>query len=287
VVSDQRSTNPLTTDHRQLATVLDVLASLMDKSLLRQDDPPGTSTEPRFMMLETIREFGLEQLAASGELEAARRDHLAYFLALAVQAETGLKGREQFAWLARLDAELDNLRAALGWALEHGEAVAGLRLAGSLHWHWFLRSYWVESIRLLKQILAMPAAAERSRERAKTLMGAGVLVFPVSDYVTARAYLDESIAISRELGDASGIAYGQLFLAWPALVSGEYAAMSSMAAESVAIFREVGDEWGLAMAHSASRTVCSGPHPPHTSGCSRRAWPGSVTWVTPGVSRGC
>ena len=94
------------------------------------------------------------------------------------RTEQRLKGREQFAWLTRLDAEHDNLRVALGWAVTHRESDVGLRLGGALHWYWFLRSHWSESLRWLDQILALPAATPRTTERAKALMGAGTLAFP-------------------------------------------------------------------------------------------------------------
>ena len=100
-------------------TVLDGLGSLIDKSLLQQREiEVGKEQEPRFLLLETIREYGLEVLAASGELQAARQAHALYYLALVEQAAPHLKGSEQGRWFARLQQELDNLRAALAWLLE-------------------------------------------------------------------------------------------------------------------------------------------------------------------------
>src|SRR5262249_44891445 len=104
--------------------VVDGMAALVDKSLLRQDEGPGEA--PRFVMLATIREYALERLEQRGEAEAVRRWHAEYFLALAEEAEPDLTGPRQVAWLARLDRDLDNLRAALGWSIEQHETQMSL-----------------------------------------------------------------------------------------------------------------------------------------------------------------
>ena len=106
---------------------LDGVESLLEKSLLRQEVGPGG--EPRFVMLETVHEYAREKLGESGEAEVMRGAHAEYFLALAKDAEPALKGPEQLEWLERLEAEHDNLRAALGWALESKDGELALRLA--------------------------------------------------------------------------------------------------------------------------------------------------------------
>ncbi len=116
--------------------VLHGLAALVDKSLLRMqegEDSGADASEPRLTILETTREYGLEQLTAEGEAETLRRRHAAYYLALAEAAEPELAGPDQVAWGARLEWEHDNLRAALRWALDSGDVVTGLRLAGAIH----------------------------------------------------------------------------------------------------------------------------------------------------------
>src|SRR5919107_5138889 len=125
--------------------VLEGLSSLVDKSLLRQEE--GVEEEPRFVMLETIREYARERLEVSGNAEVIRRLHAEYFLALAEQGASELKGPEEATWLERLDLEHDNMRAALSWMLEAEEAEPGLRLAGALWQFWDMRGYYGEAER--------------------------------------------------------------------------------------------------------------------------------------------
>src|SRR5262249_38201081 len=119
--------------------VLDGVASLVDKSLLHQEEQ--ASGEPRVRMLETVREYGLECLPASGEALAVRRAHADHYLALIEAVEPVLTGPEQAVWLNRLEAEHDNLRAALRWAEEGGETEMGLRLAGAVCQFWLIRGH--------------------------------------------------------------------------------------------------------------------------------------------------
>ena len=120
--------------------MLDAVDSLLAKSLLRHID--GPLGEPRYTMLETVREYGLESLGTAGELEALRRWHADYFLRLAEEAEPQLRGPRQSHWLDRLEAERDNLRAALEWSLSpSGDPVLALRLSGALCWYWYNRSH--------------------------------------------------------------------------------------------------------------------------------------------------
>src|SRR5262249_25074569 len=130
---------------------LDWLAALADKSLLQQAQ--GLDGEPRFAMLETIREYALERLEQNGEVESLHQAHLGYFLALAEQAEPELTGPRQAEWLERLEREHDNLRAALAWALEHGSLEASARLAGALWRFWYTHGHLSEGRRWLEQIL--------------------------------------------------------------------------------------------------------------------------------------
>ena len=225
---------------------LELVAALVDKSLVRRIS--DAEAEPRFAMLETIREFGLEQLAARAELDDARARHAAYFLALAEDAEPRLRGPEQLVQLARLDAEHDNLRAALAWSLQAPDrAPIALRLTAALAWFWYLRGHFGEGLRWLQTALAQPAPAV-SLTRARTLAGAGVLDFSQGDFPAARQALAQSIAIGCELRDPATVAYGLQSLVAGDLPHADVALLREQSAESVALFRETGDRWGLAMA---------------------------------------
>ncbi|HEV2127344.1 MAG TPA: tetratricopeptide repeat protein, partial [Thermomicrobiales bacterium] len=221
------------------------VASLMDRSLLRQAQAPDS--EPRYSMLETVREYGLEQLDSHGEADAVRWCHAAYFLALVEQVDPLLRTGEQQTWLGRLEADHANLRVALGWAIERGEAEMALRLAGALHWFWYLRGHWNEGRGWLKRALELPSHGSGVAVRVKALTGAGVLAFAQSDYPAARAQLQESLAICRQRGDPAGSAYALHFLGMAALLPGQYAVARDLFEESVEGFRRAEDPWGLAM----------------------------------------
>ena len=143
------------------------LGQLLDKSLLRQQEPPDG--EPRFAMLETVREYALERLEQSGEAAAIRRRHAGHFLAMAERAAPALAGPGQRGWLERLEAEHDNLRAALGWSIAaDDESAAALRLAGALGRFWEVRGHLTEGRRWLERALAVGAAAPPRRGRRRS-----------------------------------------------------------------------------------------------------------------------
>src|SRR5688572_13755648 len=129
------------------------VSSLVDKSLLGQEE--GPNGEPRFVMLETIHEFAREKLQGSGEAEQIKRVHAEYFLTLAEEAFPELRGPDQLEWLERLEAEHDNIRTALSWALEGKEVEVALRLGGALSWFWSMRGYYGEGRRWLEEALAI------------------------------------------------------------------------------------------------------------------------------------
>ena len=135
-----------------LVDVLEGLSSLVDKSLLRQEE--GVEEEPRFVMLETIREYAQERLELSGEAVEIRRLHAEYYLALAEQGASELQGPEEATWLERLEIDHDNMRAALSWTLQWEEAELGMRLAGALWRFWDMRGYYGEGRRWLEEALA-------------------------------------------------------------------------------------------------------------------------------------
>jgi non-specific serine/threonine protein kinase len=223
--------------------VLDLIASLVDKSLLRRLD--AGEGEPRFGMLATIREYGLERLAAGAEAEAARAAHAAYFLALAEQAEPALIGPEQGVWLARVETEHDNLRLALAWLRDHGGSENFLRLAGALSGFWEIRGHLSEGQQWLAGALARRGEASAS-VTARALRGAGVIAREQGDYAAAAALGEEALVLFRELGDTLGTARTAHLLGDTASDVGDYARAAAMLEEGLALFEALGDASSMA-----------------------------------------
>ena len=168
VVCDARGDLPM--------DALEGVSSLLEKSLLRRKEE-GLEAEPRFVMLETVHEYAREKLEESGEAEEIKRAHAEYFSALAEEADSELKGPDQLQWLQRLEAEHDNMRAALGWALQPGETEVVLRLGDALWWLWSVRGHYSEGRRWLEEVastLRRRASIEFSFVRAQV----GVLLTP-------------------------------------------------------------------------------------------------------------
>jgi predicted ATPase/Tfp pilus assembly protein PilF/predicted Ser/Thr protein kinase len=221
--------------------ILDGMASLVDKSLLRQ------SEQSRFLMLETIREFGLDCLTANGETEAFRRAHRDFFLKFSEEAEPQLIGPQQKGWLERLDQEHDNLRAAFDWSLKNnGDLEAGLRFGAALWRFWLIRGHLDEGRERLANLLANVEASVRTEARVKVLTGAGTLAQNQADYTTARSFFEESLTLYRELADKRGIVTSLNNLGWVAWRLGDYAAARTLSEESLALHRELGDKRGIA-----------------------------------------
>ncbi len=225
-------------------SVLDQLSSLLDKSLLREVE--GANGEARFVMLELLREFGGEQLEASGEPEMIRHRHANFFLAL---AEASLDGAEQVQSMNRLEQEHDNLRAALEWGRRaEGAGELCLRLASALGLFWEVRGYFSEGRQRLSAVLAMQAAQGRTAARAQLLARAAELAFRQSDYPATLALAGESLAICREVGDKRGIASALIKLGNAATEAGDYATAQRFLEEALTIWRELGDKHGTARA---------------------------------------
>ena len=160
--------------------ILDLLASLVDKSLVLVDQ----QEEIRYRLLETVRQYGREKLEESGEAERVRRRHANYYLALAEEAERGLSGSDQAPWLARLETEHDNLRAALRWSLGGGEAEPGLGLAAALWSFWYTRGHLSEGRRWLESAV-FENGRLRTRTKARALGGAGYIALFQGEYEAA------------------------------------------------------------------------------------------------------
>ena len=263
--------------------LLDGIASLIDKSLVRQTEQEAE--EPRFVMLETIREYGREALTAHGEVEATRQAHAVSYLALAEAAELEWESPQESVWFARLEHQQDNLRAAMNWLLERREAEMALRLGAALWWFWQERNSYHEGWTFLESALegseevAVPVRAKAllaagnmagyagHSEQGEVLCqeslalfraigdtkGMGTALFNLamvaewsSDFVAARSRYEESMVFSREVGNTNLVAWALDGLAQVAIFQGEYARARLLLEESLALFRELGYHTGIA-----------------------------------------
>jgi predicted ATPase/class 3 adenylate cyclase len=220
------------------------LAALVDKSLLRSRE--GTSGEPRFTMLETVREYALERLAASGEEEGARQRLASHILALAERANRELRGPQHGPWLDRLAMEYGNVRAALAWLLERGQAATGLQLTQALRDFVILRGYPSEAGLWQGRLLAAGADLPPN-VRANAYFTAGEWSALTGDYQAASRLLEEGLQIARRIGDRQLIAGGLYRFAGTARALGALDRAEAMAEESLALSRDVGDaHWAAA-----------------------------------------
>src|ERR671917_1178288 len=224
---------------------LEGVSSLLDKSLLRQEE--GVGGEPRFVMLEPVHEYAREKLEESGEAEKIKRVHAEYFLALAEEAEPRLRGAAQFEWLERLEAEHDNLRTALSWSLGSRDATLGLRLAGMLSRFWYVGNHLSEGRRWLEEAL-MKGGEAPPDTRAKALRGLGNLASELGDQERGRSSLGEALALYRELEDKKGIAESLSNLGRIEMWRGDYDRAKALLEEGLEVARESGDEWTIGYA---------------------------------------
>ena len=231
-------------------SVLDGVASLIDKSLLQQAE--REDEEPRLVLLETIREYGREVLEASGEMEATRQAHAAYYLALAEAAEPELTGPQQADWLVRLEEEHDNLRAVMRWSLEQTggdergqRQETGLRLGAALRRFWMIHGHISEGRSFLEQALTAGRGIVAS-VRAKALEAAAGLAVYIDDTEWAEMLCGESLTLWRQLGDKAGIAFSLYNLGMLAKTTGNPTTARMHTEEALALFIEVGDKDGIA-----------------------------------------
>ena len=223
--------------------VLSSIESLIEKSLLRQEE--GAGGEPRFVMLETIHEYAREWLQECGE-EYQRR-HAEFFLALAEEAEPELRGPRQREWLDQLEEEHGNLRAALSWSLEGGDAELGLRLAGALYLFWNTRGHLSEGRRWLEDAVAAGPDAP-TKVTSKALLGIGFLAMAQGDYARARVALVGALRLAREAGDTTLTMRALGIMSNLNLFEGMYDAAREAAEELLSMARAVGDAVRTAIA---------------------------------------
>ena len=202
--------------------------------------------EPRFTMLETLREYALEQLAASGEAGTIGQQHATYYLALAEAIAPKIVGGEQQRWLGELEIEYDNLRAAREWFKDQANGIEQEgRQGNALLWFCYFRSHWSECRTWSDELLARTGVEQRTPIRAGALFRLGVLAWLQGDYRLGRVHLDESVAIWRALGEQRGLAHALAFLGALFSNQGEFGLSQAYLDESIAIFRDVQDLWGL------------------------------------------
>jgi tetratricopeptide (TPR) repeat protein len=229
-------------------SALDGMESLLAKSLLRYDETGYN--EPRFSMLETIREYSLERLVQSGELEATREYHAEYYLALIKAAEPEFTGKTQGLWIKKVDEEHDNLRAVLKWSLAADNGETALRMGAVLWRYWEARChfsegrYWLESALKLAETIPTPG-------RAKSLYGASRLAWLQGDAANALIFAEQSVEMWRELNNKDGLAISMHNLA---IVTGELGDHDKALAyyeESLASWEELGDRAGVARVYNS------------------------------------
>ena len=230
----------------QTSSVLEGVMSLLDKSLVQQTEREGE--EPRLGMLETIREYGLEVLAASGEMGVTRRAHADYYLVLTEEVALRLTRAGKGRWLKWLQREHENLRTSLTWLVEHEEWEAALRLGGAL-WHfWWMLGHLSGGRTEFARALAESRGSVATPVRAKALHAASTLAAMQGDLTQAEALCRESLGLFRALGDRQSSATSLIELGYAAWQRSDYAAARSLVEEAVALCREMDDQDGMTLA---------------------------------------
>jgi predicted ATPase len=237
-------------DAAEQSTVLDHLAQLLDKSLVQAHQ--GTSGEPRFTMLETIREYATEQLVASGEAAAVHRRHADYFVRLAEQAYLHITSPDRELWIERLDREEANLLSALALSqaastTDKDAVQAGLRLASTLAFYGFLRGTVHDARAWVVGALARTNATDRSAVRGLALLSAGWLAWNEADADATAQCAEESLSILREVGDTRSVGFAAWLEGLVCLSHDNSVSAHSLLEESRTIFKDLGDGWSEAM----------------------------------------
>ncbi len=221
--------------------VMDLMTQLVAKSLVIAEE---NSDETQFRLLETIREYGLAKLLEAGEAESLRKRHRDWFIRLAEQSELELAGRDQTRWARRLEAAFDNLRAALEWCSDKGDAEACLRLASAMGAFWRIHGYLSEGREWLNRGLSEGEVAPQIR--AKTLVWGAVLAVFQGDSAQALTLCQHGLEAYRSIGDQWGTAFAFQTLGRIALLEDNNLEATSQLERSLSLFRETGDKHGVA-----------------------------------------
>lgn len=220
-------------------TALDALTHLVEKSLAAFDEPAeGTA---RYRLLESMRQYGVERLAESGETEALRNRHRDFFLQWAEEAEPHFYGPEQGRWYVYVEKEYDNLRAALEWCQRKEASEEALRLVGALSAFWDVRGRHKEGLAHQIAALSLTGAVGRAGARAKALLAAGQLSARQLDFALATTLLEECLTLQRELGNRRGVGRALNELADVAFRQGDHRLAHTRCKESLTIAQELGD----------------------------------------------
>jgi non-specific serine/threonine protein kinase len=222
--------------------VLDVLSSLIDKSLVLVE---RCSSEARYRLLETIRQYGQDKLQERAEAVQARRTHRDWYARLAEQAESRMLEAQQEQVFDRLEAEHENLRGALGWSLEQQEAETAAQMGSAIWRFWLLRGHMSEGRNVLERALA--GFSEQNTVRAKALNVAAIMASLQDDYATARRLAQESLALSRQLAERKQTGYALYILGRLARIDGNYIGAATFFEESLLLFRELGKQEDIAL----------------------------------------
>jgi non-specific serine/threonine protein kinase len=229
-----------------IVAVVDVLAlltELVDKSLVIVE---AQEEEARYRLLETVRQYAWERLLEAGDAADTCNRHRDWCLKLADQAEPKLRGPEQAAWMERLEAEHDNLRAALTWAFQNEAVEAGLRLAGALYWFWYIRGHASEGRAWLEKGLSTTGNVAPS-VRAKATYGATEIAIFQHDWQRGKTLAAASLKQFQDLGDKRGIAYSFFQLGRVALGQDDLRRARRLCERSARLLRKLGDKWGVAV----------------------------------------
>lgn len=232
--------------------VLDLLTSLVDKSLVVYDEDEREAGESRYRLLETVRHYAADKLAEAGEDAAARDRHRDWFLRLAEEDMPKLRGPRQAQWLNHVEADYSNLRAALDWCLARSlegkeNAETGLRLASLLSAFWLVRGHLAEGRAMLDACLSQRGGGETTLSRANALHAGGILATAQVDLPRAQALHEESLALFRRVGDQEDVAGALENLGIVARLRGDLAGARALLEESLAMRRRLEDPPSLAM----------------------------------------
>ena len=226
--------------------VLDGISALVDKSLIRPTE--GAQGAMRFIMLETIREFGLQRLRESGEEDTMRREHASYFRDFAESAEPHLTGPDQARWFDLIEFDTDNYRQALSWAVEEGEAELGLRTGAAMWRFWIVRGLLAEGRKQLESVRSIGHPEDHSRAWIKVSNALGTMTQVMGDFPAAGAILKEVLDVSLRHGDRPGIASSMNNLSWVLFELGDMKPARDLAEQARQLCRELGDRRGEAAA---------------------------------------